>query len=312
MIVEISVIIPVYNGEKKINISLNSLLSQTYTDFEVIIINDGSTDNTISIINEYYDRLDNLTVISQNNLGVSVARNRGIMSAKGKYICFLDADDFYNEAFLETLVNKIKQTDSQVCFCGYNLVTPNNTQIKKSIFPQKKHLQNYILGKMAVHTSGWMIERELLIKNNILFLEGVSWGEDFEFFCEVLSFAENTTFVRGYFTNYRIGFEEDQLSSFTIDKVKKDRDSIFRLINNVNVNNHANVTKSLINFRLQALITYRLLQAFDNNVKNEIIINYYEQFQKHLSQISYVNGLRSVRLELKKLILRLNIRKLKV
>lgn len=103
-----SVIIPVYNGEKFVNNAINSVFAQTYSDWELILINDGSRDNTATVLEEYAGN-DKITVINQENGGVSVARNNGIARAKGDYIVFLDADDIWEDFHLETMADLIEK-----------------------------------------------------------------------------------------------------------------------------------------------------------------------------------------------------------
>ena len=91
----ISIIIPIYNAEKYIERCINSLKNQTYKNIEIICINDGSTDNSLNILKRIAITDNRITIIEQENKGVSVARNKGIESAKGKYIMFLDADDWF-------------------------------------------------------------------------------------------------------------------------------------------------------------------------------------------------------------------------
>ncbi|PKC52446.1 nucleotide-diphospho-sugar transferase [Rhizophagus irregularis] len=103
----VSVIIPVYNRENKIKIALESLINQSYQNFEAIIIDDGSTDQTAKVIKEY--NCSNFRYVYQENSGVSVARNKGIAESKGEYICFLDSDDFYEPTFIEKMWKYIKR-----------------------------------------------------------------------------------------------------------------------------------------------------------------------------------------------------------
>ena len=90
---KVSVIIPVYNTEEYIGETLNSIINQTLKDIEIIVINDGSTDNSLRIINEYAQRDSRITVFTQANQGLSLTRNKGIIEARGEYIYFMDSDD---------------------------------------------------------------------------------------------------------------------------------------------------------------------------------------------------------------------------
>jgi glycosyltransferase involved in cell wall biosynthesis len=110
-----SVIIPVYNKEKFIHKTLQSVLDQTHSDYELIIINDGSTDNSEKVIASFKD--SRISCFSQKNAGVANARNAGLSRAKGEFICFLDADDYWYPTFLESIFYYIKQHPSEKVFC---------------------------------------------------------------------------------------------------------------------------------------------------------------------------------------------------
>lgn len=107
----ISVVIPLYNKEQSIVTTLQSVLAQTYTDYEVIVVDDGSTDNSLSVVRKRISELENerIRVIHKENGGVSSARNRGIMEAKGEYVAFLDADDLWDKDFLMALAELIRE-----------------------------------------------------------------------------------------------------------------------------------------------------------------------------------------------------------
>lgn len=115
----ISIIIPAYNLEHEIVDCLNSVLSQTYANFEIIIIDDGSVDGTCQICCEFEKKDCRVKVIRQENKGVSAARNRGIETAKGKYIAFIDGDDVMMPDFLKTLHDDITSSDADIAMCGF-------------------------------------------------------------------------------------------------------------------------------------------------------------------------------------------------
>lgn len=110
----VSIIIPVYNGEKYIESALNSCISQTYLDIEVLVINDGSTDNTEQIVRSYQKKYNNIILINQQNRGVSAARNRGLENASGEWITFLDADDEIFPVAIERLVEIAEKNSADI------------------------------------------------------------------------------------------------------------------------------------------------------------------------------------------------------
>lgn len=308
---DISVIIPVYNGENNIEIALNSLFKQSYSNFEVIIIDDGSCDNTSSVISEYVGNDKRFKYIYQKNSGVSVARNNAINKSKGEYICFLDADDFYESTFMKKMFTQIETDNSDLCYCGHHFVTPIKSKKVKMKFKSGDILIDYIKGNLHIHTTGWMIKKNLINQYNIRFQEGVSWGEDIEFFCEVLSLTDKVCFVNQYLTYYKFNFNPEQLSSFSMDKIDHDYNSINRIIYNKRINKNLNINNLLTFHRLPALIVYRIIEAFNENIENKVIIQYYDKYKVYLKEFSWNNGIRSIKLNIYKVILEYKIKKLK-
>lgn len=186
----VSIVIPVYNCEKYISKCIESILKQTYTNFEVIIINDGSTDNTSQEIEKYNDERIKLHCIKNN--GVSNARNKGIELSKGEYITFIDADDYIAENHLEKLVFLIKKYNVDII--RFNAYEQKNNKIKKIEFPQpnysiinskkdneiKKVLNSFLEPKKSLRGYCWL----LFMKNNniIKFCTDLKYLED-KLFC---------------------------------------------------------------------------------------------------------------------------------
>ncbi|MDE7253382.1 MAG: glycosyltransferase [Acetatifactor sp.] len=114
---KISVIMPVYNAEKYLQISMDSILNQSLREIEVICVDDGSTDNSYNILLQYQSRDDRVIVLQQSNQYAGVARNTGMKIAKGEYLCFLDADDFFEDNMLQRLYEKAKISNSDIIIC---------------------------------------------------------------------------------------------------------------------------------------------------------------------------------------------------
>ena len=120
---KISVIIPVYNTESYLSRCLDSVLSNTYENLEVICVNDGSTDNSINILDNYKFSDERVIVINQKNSGVSAARNAGLNVATGEYIAFIDSDDWVHTQYFEILLFAMSCNDSDVAACQYSQVS---------------------------------------------------------------------------------------------------------------------------------------------------------------------------------------------
>lgn len=121
----ISVIVPVYNVEKYVKKCIESLLCQTYSSFEIILIDDGSTDKSGEICKKYVDN-DKVLYIYKKNGGLSDARNVGITKARGKYIAFVDSDDFVDKTYLEKLYNSLQKSNAEVSMCQFEVVNTND------------------------------------------------------------------------------------------------------------------------------------------------------------------------------------------
>ena len=118
---KVSIIIPIYNGEKHLAECLDTIQNQTYTNLEIICINDGSRDKSLSILKEYQKKDDRFIVIDQKNAGQSKARNEGIRRASGKYISFVDCDDFIELDMIEKMVLKAEETNADIVITNFSL-----------------------------------------------------------------------------------------------------------------------------------------------------------------------------------------------
>ena len=130
---KLSVIVPIFNKEKYLKKCINSITNQTYTNLDILLINDGSTDSSEQICNEYAACDKRIRVISTENRGAAIARNSGIELAAGKYFSFIDADDFINDTYYETMIDSIKTNDAEIVECGVERVEEN----KEYFFPIK-------------------------------------------------------------------------------------------------------------------------------------------------------------------------------
>ena len=137
---KVSIIIPAYNVENYIEDCLESILNQTYTNIEVIIVNDGSTDGTLEKITPYADKDKRIIILNQENQGVSATRNNGIEIAKGEYFAFFDADDYIPQNAIELFVKESKETDAEIVVS--NFIRIKNGKILGKLKETKKVLDN--------------------------------------------------------------------------------------------------------------------------------------------------------------------------
>lgn len=186
---EVSIIVPVYNTEENLSQCLDCIINQTFTDFECICINDGSTDNSLSILEEYAKKDNRIRIISQANAGLSNVKNVGIKNAKGTYITFIDSDDFVSLDYVEKLYKYIDENNCDVVYCRHQLyycldntyVSPKNEyklpalakKIKESS-DQKFILTNLLyLVENARSSCMKMYRLDVIKNNNVLFFENI-------------------------------------------------------------------------------------------------------------------------------------------
>ena len=145
---KISVIVPIYNVEKYLKQCLDSIINQTYKNLEIILVNDGSTDKSGSICEQYKCMDNRIKLINKNNGGLSDARNIGLLNATGEYISFIDSDDFISLNMYEVLYNNIIKSKSDIVWCDYNIYITNQMIQKHNLFPeQKEYVINHLFAK---------------------------------------------------------------------------------------------------------------------------------------------------------------------
>lgn len=156
----ISVLVPVYNSEKYIKRCIESILKQTYKNFEIIIIDDGSTDNSKKICTDYLKKDQRVKLIKQNNRGIAYTRNRLINEAIGKYITFIDSDDYVNPKYLETLYYNCLRENAEISICNFKNTINNNMHLRCNtnaeiyIFDTEQALKKLLLQE-KINTSFW-------------------------------------------------------------------------------------------------------------------------------------------------------------
>lgn len=216
---KVSIIIPVFNGEDFIENSLNSVANQTYRNFEVLIINDGSTDSSLSIIEKWVSEnasLVNVQVFSTTNSGVSSARNTGIQKSKGQYIAFLDCDDYWETGKLDAQV-KILEADHKCMGAITNFFLVKNLrngELRSFRLINHKNIESLRFGWFSLLGNGGLISSSLIYRKNLnlRFSNELSTSADLDFFLN-LSFAGKVHIVGEPLVNYRIHGSQMHLSS---------------------------------------------------------------------------------------------------
>lgn len=211
---KVTVILPVYNSEKYIGRCLDSILNQTYTDFEIMVINDGSTDSSYDIIKEYKDRYpDKIIVINQENKGVAKTRNESIQRTKSKYIMFVDNDDYLDKDYIETYVKAIEEKNYDIVVGGFR--RPN----KQGKIVKVLKLQNKEWCKFMIMTPWAKIYKtKYLVDNDIKFLEN-NIGEDNYF--NLKAFLMTKKIVTLEYIGYNWFFNTESVSNTRQKNIKE-------------------------------------------------------------------------------------------
>lgn len=223
-VVKVSVIIPVYNAEQYLRQCLDSVVKQTLKDIEIICINDGSTDNSINILREYEKKLNHIFVVDQENSGAGYSRNKGIELSRGKYLSFLDADDFFEPDMLEKAYLKAEEHDAQICVFKADLYESREKKyyscenaFKEQFIPEFLPFSSVdIKDDIFRCFRGWawdkLFLREFIVEQDIRFQE-LRTTNDMYFVFYALVKAHKITVVPKIFAHQRINIAQSLSST---------------------------------------------------------------------------------------------------
>ena len=224
--IKISVVMPVYNAGEYLTRAIGDVLSQTLTDLELICVNDGSTDNSLSIIKSFMKKDQRIKLINQQNAGTSVARNVGIEAACGQYIIFLDADDFYEKNLLKLLYDAAEKDNLDVAVARFDIY--NDSQDKYSVPMEEPHSGIFVGGSVTSKnehpdfilssTTGYVwnkLFRTTFVKNmELAFDPELYVFEDVCFVCSALALAERVARIDDTLIHHRVYSEQSRARLF--------------------------------------------------------------------------------------------------
>lgn len=219
--VKVSIIIPIYNKEEYLERCLDSVISQTLEDIEIILINDGSSDKSLEICHKYQEKDNRIKVINQKNSGVSIARNRGMKEASGEYIAFIDPDDYIEQNMYSSMYKLCEENKAEVCICNFYI--HNDLGIRPvtvrptSVLNEKEEIINQVVLNMlapkdlngrsdSMMGNVWrlLIRKESVNKNIIDFPAGIPLMEDLIFCIKLFSKTNKICFDSSYHYHYCI------------------------------------------------------------------------------------------------------------
>lgn len=221
---KVSVVVPIYNVEKYLEKSLDSLLNQTLEDIQIILVNDGSTDNSGNIAKLYAEKNpDKMLYVEKKNGGLSDARNYGMKYAEGDYIAFLDSDDYIEKTAYEEMYNKAIEENADYVECNFIWEYPNKTKKDKQFaYNNKKEMLAF------VRVVAWnkLIKRSIIVENNIEFPKGLRY-EDVEFTYKLIPYINKFAYVDKEFVHYIQ--RENSIANVQNEKTSE----IFAILDNV-------------------------------------------------------------------------------
>ena len=283
----ISIIVPVYNVEEYLDCCLNSLISQTYTNIEIILIDDGSTDFSGVKCDEWKNKDSRIVVYHKPNGGLSSARNYGIERANGEYIAFVDSDDYINKEMYDVLLNEMTITNSDMAFCGYYVLEGHNKRsvnynIKKGktiILTGKNIIAGMVCGKPFHFTySVWKNLYKKSVIGKIRFEEGRLY-EDTIFDIKLLPFVKKVAVVSVPLYVYRIRYNSIMnvcLNEKSTEDLLRYQRMFIRYYNDEGDKNMLQLARAGI---LNEVLTYAFsLIRQNNNDECRILLQRFENF----------------------------------
>ena len=291
---KISVVVPVYNTQKYLKRSLDSLVNQNRTDYEIVIVDDGSSDNSLQICSEYAQKYDFIKIYSKENGGVSSARNYGIDKARGEYICFVDSDDSVSENYLSLLYKNIQNAD--ISIGSYQIVRESENipflAVDKS-FNLKQFKENFLITFSSLYMNSpcnKMFKKEIIKNNNLFFPVGVNMGEDSVFVVSYLACCEKINCFSDIIYNYY------QVLRNSKEEYLKDRV--------IMIKNFEKFFDGIDNYALKVLLLREYLSAIKEDILyNKSISDKTEHFEKYILDNNLDDFIKSIKIPFYKKVL---------
>lgn len=297
---KISIIVPTYNNEKYLVRCLDSLFNQDYKDIEVVVVNDGSSDDSLKILNQYNDKYSNMLLINQENSGVSTARNNGIKAATGEYLMFVDGDDWIELDMISSMMKYMENYNADVVKCGYikdDLVNPkivkivNKLEIYESNF--KYDLYDNIIKSYNFNSACCQIFKKNLIKN--YFNKDIKMGEDLLFNLDIFTNCKMLIALPNCYYHYF-----DNLNSATtitsLDKVIKRCDDTVYVYNSFH--NYKDKWQYLndkeISYRVIKELNIKLVQLY--KIKNLSKKDRIDILKKYFNNETIINNCQNLKI----------------
>ena len=222
----VSVVMPVYNACGYLRPAVESIMAQTLTNIEIICVDDGSTDTSLDMIKIFQQSDDRIRIITETNAGPGLARNNGLKRARGEYIAFLDADDFYEPDMLELMYNRAKQDDLDVVISKYDIFENKKARFRENVeneyskiydggvVTSKNEHPDHILESTSGSAWNKLFKRSFIVEKGITFLPEIMMFEDVYFTVSALAFAEKVAKVDEVLVHHRVYKHQSRVRTF--------------------------------------------------------------------------------------------------
>ena len=277
--VQVSVIVPIYNAYDYLGVALDSILSQTLKDIEVICIDDGSTDRSLDIIKKYHEADSRVRVVTENNAGVSTARNKGIVRARGEYIIFLDADDFYEPTLLEKLYNLAKKENLDIALSKFDIYNSKTERFSASVDEKhvdiyahgavvsKNEFPDYIFESATGYVWNKLFRTEMIRSKELTFAPELYIFEDVHFVCAALSYADRIAKIDEVLIHHRV--YSDQSRAKLYKKYYNKVPDVYLKIKEFLMHNGTYIPLSLSYLNLSASRCYKIYNLLSGDAKED-------------------------------------------
>lgn len=294
--IKVSVIVPIYNVEKYLRRSIESIRQQSLNNIQIILVNDGSTDGSLKICKEYQEKDSRIEIIDKPNGGVSSARNAGIEIAKGNYIGFVDSDDWIEPEMYKNMYNLVRDTEADVCICDYILESRNKSthkilEVEKNLLKKQETIRTIIadmLGDSSLDSGSetvmgsvcrLLIKKELISYNDLKFDIGLSFMEDLIFCVRLLLKSTLVCIDRGLHYHYMTN-PNSAVTSY--------KENLISLQQKVNYTLESLLKEEKLYLIVEQRMNTRYVTMILSTITNEI---HKDNYKKEKEKIEFINSL---------------------
>lgn len=297
--IKFSVIIPIYNVENYLRRCLDSLLSQTFTDYEVLLIDDGSTDASGNICDEYVEKDRRVKVVHQKNQGVSVARQRGLDMVQGKYVAFVDPDDFVQPNYLSAMINFAESDDADLVWCDYTELHHDGEMLhscNQNILTREELLENILEGKFSAVLWNKLYKASIIKRYGIRFDENLKTAEDILFVSKYICQVKRMKYVSQSLYNYNMVNSNSAINKFDVLRFKTDYAVMLKQL--IQTLRAEGMYQQLFPSILRCMFYCKDIYAFDSRYRDfEKYRNMFPEVDAHLNSLRNVSFFRKCALE---------------